>query len=447
MNILFIAYGGIRTNSLNHIDVFARMLSARGHGCVVAITPPPEPQEVIQAPHYTLCAHTDLSDDTIRFSDGRPADLIHAWTPRIAVLRSLLACQRRLARPARVLVHLEDNERFLLARTAGASFEEVAQWSERRLRPLMRKGLSHPRRHRLLLASADLITGITPSLAEFAPQGTPFELLPPGLDLELFRPHGPDNSLRAELGIKPDERVLVYPGGANLTNADELRTLYAAVVLLNQRGIPAKLVRTGPPTPWFTQSLSDAERAVAIELGFVERHRIPGLLNLADVLVQPGRTGPFNDYRLPSKLPEFLASGRPVVLPATNIALSMKDGRDALFLHEGTPEEMAACCEQILRDPDLAATLGAAGRRFAETHFDAVENTTRLETLYRQTLQRPAAADWSRLRTRLHDEADLFPLASGRSSPDDILLLAGRQRRHGLRSLVRRFLPTPRSTA
>lgn len=445
MNILFILYGGLTANSLNHAVGFAGELTRLGHACALALKL--SPNETANGIALPVWPHSETANHVHPFPDDRPADIIHLWTPRPPCLDCLLAYLRTTAFSGRVLVHLEDNERFLLARTASASFEEVAQWSERRLRPLMRKGLSHPRRHQLLLAAADLITGITPSLAEFAPQGTPFELLPPGLDLELFRPHAPDKALRAELGIKPDERVLVYPGGANLTNADELRTLYATVVLLNQRGVPTKLVRTGPPTPWFTQSLSDAERAVAIELGFVERHRIPGLLNLADVLVQPGRTGPFNDYRLPSKLPEFLASGRPVVLPATNIALSMKDGRDALFLHEGAPEEMAARCEQILRDPDLAAALGAAGRRFAETHFDAVENTARLETLYRQTLQRPAAADWSRLRTHLHDEADLFPLASGRSSPDDILLLATRQRRHGLRSLVRRFLPTPRSTA
>ena len=44
--------------------------------------------------------------------------------------------------------------------------------------------------------------------------------------------------------------------------------------------------------------------------GFVPKARLPRLLALADVLVQPGRAGAFNDYRLPSKLPEFLAAKR-----------------------------------------------------------------------------------------------------------------------------------------
>ena len=441
MNILFLCYGGFACNSLNHIAEFARQLDRRGHACVIALS------ERNPTPSGNTVSHDYLAVAPVRFPDGRPADLIHAWTPRVAVLRSLLACQRQLPRPARVIVHLEDNERFIIAQTAGAPFDEVIQWNEPRLRPLIRKGLAHPRRHQLMLASSDLITGITPSLAEFAPQGTPFEPLPPGLDLELFSPRARDQALRAELELKPDERVIVYPGGANLTNADELRTLYAAVVLLNQRGIPAKLVRTGPPTPWFTQSLSDTERSVAIELGFVDRTRIPGLLNLADVLVQPGRTGPFNDYRLPSKIPEFLASGRPVILPATNIAHLMQDGREALFLHTGTAEEISVCCERIFSDPVLAADLCAAGRRFAEIHFDVESNTARLEKLYLQVMSQPPAADWGRLRTRFHDEADLFPLLVKRPLPPEILRMAKQRRTQRLIArTLGRLLPTHRAS-
>ena len=55
-------------------------------------------------------------------------------------------------------------------------------------------------------------------------------------------------------------------------------------------------------------------------------HLSPQLLVAADILVQPdGSPGPFNDYRFPSKLPDFFASGRPVVLPKTNIGLYLSE--------------------------------------------------------------------------------------------------------------------------
>ena len=78
-----------------------------------------------------------------------------------------------------------------------------------------------------------------------------------------------------------------------------------------------------------------------IELGWVARRHIPELLAAADVLVQPGRPDDFNDYRFPSKVPEFLASGRPVVLPRTNIGLHLRDRREALLLDLGSAAEIA----------------------------------------------------------------------------------------------------------
>jgi glycosyltransferase involved in cell wall biosynthesis len=437
VNILFICYGGHTSNSFNHITGFARELEQLGHCCVTAL-PTPEPGP---ADHWIT--HAELIARPSCFPDGRSADLIHAWTPRIAVLRCLLACQRRVARPARVAVHLEDNERHLLAHTTGAPFDSLLDWPEQRLRPFLRKGLAHPSRHQLLLGVADLITGIIPSLVELSPPGAPFAAVRPGVDLQMFSPRPPDPALRSQLGVRTDERVIVYPGGANLTNADELRTLYAAVVLLNRAGSPTRLIRTGPAAPWFVARLSPEERACALELGFVSRDRLPGLLALADVLVQPGRADAFNDYRLPSKLAEFLASGRPAILPPTNLAHAMQDGREALFLRDGSPEDIQVRCLQVFANPQLAAGIGAAGRRFAESYFDPRANTAALSRLYEETLARPATADWTRLRTRFSDEADLFPLSIPRPLPPALLLLAKKRRARRLivRMLGRLFPP------
>jgi glycosyltransferase involved in cell wall biosynthesis len=323
---------------------------------------------------------------------------------------------------------MEDNERHLLSHTASTAFDQLSLWADRKLKPLIKKGLAHPVRHQLLLAASDLVTGIVPKLSEHTPSETPFKVLYPGLDLTNFKPLTADPIFRQKITHQSSARLIVYPGGSNLTNAAELRTLYKAVALLNQRGIPVKLVRTGPPTPWFTASLGSDEKQHAFELGFIDRDQIPKLLALADVLVQPGCCGPFNDYRLPSKIPEFLASGRPVILPATNIALSMRDGHEALFLHDGSPEEIANSCVRIFNNPVLATQLGTNGRTFAKTHFDIEKNGKCLESLYQEVLSRPAAANWSILKKKGAEECDLFPLASGRATPHDIRTLAHRRR-------------------
>ena len=444
MNILFITYGDFRSNSLNHIAVFAEGLTALGHACCVAVPQGLAERSLIPQGGFTARLHSDLLTAHSPFPDGRHADIIHAWTPRNWVIETLLSYQRSIASPARVIVHLEDNEQHLLESTAGVPFDDLLKWSDRRLGKLLKKGLVHPVRHHLLLAVADMVTVITPELAEFVPDGSLVSSLHPGIDRVFFHPTGINHDLLKRFGLSPNDRVIVYPGGANLTNADELRSLYTAVALLNKGGQSVKLLRTGPPTPWFAATLTSEERACSLELGFVERAMIPQLLSLADVLVQPGRLGPFNDYRLPSKIPEFLASGRPVVLPATNIALEMCEGQESLFLKDGTVEEIAHCCERIFNDPSLAKSLGIAGRAFAEKHFDDAVNCRRLEALYKEVLARPPAADWSRIRRWGHDEADLFPLASGRVTPENILELAQRRRnrwQHQLGAWARLFRP------
>ena len=94
-----------------------------------------------------------------------------------------------------------------------------------------------------------------------------------------------------------------------------------------------------------------------------------------------GRAGPFNDYRFPSKLPEFLATGRPVVLPATNLGRFLDDGEECLLLRRGDALEIAAAVERLLDDDELRARLGRGGRAFAERNFSWPASARKLAAL------------------------------------------------------------------
>ncbi len=113
-------------------------------------------------------------------------------------------------------------------------------------------------------------------------------------------------------------------------------SLYLAVKLLQRRGRPVQLVRLGDTEfggvdPRAFGALRDG----VFELGPIPWREIPGYLALADAFVQPGAPDDFNRYRLPSKLPEFLAMGRPVILPHCNIGHDLTHGENALLLEEG----------------------------------------------------------------------------------------------------------------
>jgi hypothetical protein len=123
-----------------------------------------------------------------------------------------------------------------------------------------------------------------------------------------------------------------------------------------------------------------------VDLGLLPRGDVRAVLAATDILVQPGRPDSFNDYRFPSKLPEFFASGKPVVLPHTNLGLAVRDGSEALLLDSGDAIEIAQKVELLMDDPALASRLGAAGKDFAIQRLSWRKNVAPLPDFYAHIL-------------------------------------------------------------
>jgi len=392
VNLLFVNYGDFTSNSVNHLAGFTAALTAAGHDCVVAVPGNLDSLSVVPHPRFRAATYDQLLAEPAAFADGRPADIIHAWTPREGVRRFVLAYRHLAA--SRVIVHLEDNEEHLLQAYMRRDLALLRDESPLDYPKALPDLLSHPVRYRNFLRVADGVTVIVDTLRTFVPAGVPVLSLPPGLDPAAFRPTAAAAGLREQMMIRPDERVIVYTGSNTFANEGEIRELFLAVQRLNAAGWPTRLVRTGFSSPDFVASLPADWPQWTIDLGFIEKGRLPGLLAIADVLVQPGVPGAFNDYRLPSKLPEFLASGRPVVTVASNLGLQLEDGVNALVLPVADAAAIADACIRVFSDEALGRRLGEGGAAFARQHFDLAAVTSRLAAFYDETLARPAPAWW-----------------------------------------------------
>ena len=236
------------------------------------------------------------------------------------------------AEGARLVIHLEDNEEALLESSFQKPMRQLRVMDRATLDAVVPPHLCDPHHYREFLAGADGVTLLIDRLGEFVPEPVPRQVFWPAADPGLFIPRPPDPEERTRLGIRPEEAVFVYTGNVHQSNAREVRSLYLAVALLNREGCPARLVRTGEDWARFLGEDASWTREFVIHLGRQPRERLPGLLALADILVQPGRPDAFNDYRFPSKIPEFFAMGRPLILPATNVGLCLEHGRHAWVL-------------------------------------------------------------------------------------------------------------------
>ena len=384
VNVLFVNYHDFTSNSAVHICNLARELSEVGVGCAVAVPAHPETIELLGDYRLETLDFRGARNGGPHFPDGGPPTLIHAWTPREAVRALTEELSGRYGCP--YIVHLEDNEDAITADRLGLRIEELRSVPVGKLDAAIPASLSHPVRMRRLLRGAAGLTVIIDSLLEFRADGVPAEVVWPAYEEELFTGEPGEPELRRSLGIADEEAVVVYAGNAHSSNAAEMRSLYLAVAAVNRNGRPLKLIRLGRDFVRFLEpELRPVERHV-VQLPLQPRSEVPRYLRLADVLVQPGRAGTFNDYRFPSKLPEFLATGRPVVLPATNLGRFLEDGEDCVLLHRGDALEIAQAVEAILDDDELRARLGGRARAFAEQNFSWQASAGRLLALYELAL-------------------------------------------------------------
>ena len=388
MNILFANYGDCTSNSLNHIGAFANQLTRLGHACIVAVPDHPETKDVLPDALYRVATFTEVLREPRAFPNRQGADVVHAWTPRENVRQ--FAMTYLAGQPAaRLLVHLEDNEAHLTDAFLKRGNVAAADLSEFELAARLPSNLSVPLRARHFLTVAHGVTHITERLRELIPPGPETHLLLPGLAESAAVTAAEIGTERLQIGLAATEKLVVYTGSTTFANLPDVKCLTLAVRLLNESGGATRLVRTGHHPAEYQKILAEVGGDFVTDLGFVAKSRLPRLLAAADVLVQPGATDKFNDYRLPSKLPEFLWSGRPTVLPATNIGMLIRDGREGLLLRNAAPEEIARRCREVFADPELAAGLSKGAHSFARLHFDLIANTSGLLEFYKRLSAAP----------------------------------------------------------
>ena len=82
MNLLFVNYGEWDNNSGLQIQSLARAITPLGYDIRVVVPKIREESPAADAPGALPVHHREVLKHGAGFRDGRPADIIHAWTPR-----------------------------------------------------------------------------------------------------------------------------------------------------------------------------------------------------------------------------------------------------------------------------------------------------------------------------------------------------------------------------
>ena len=200
-------------------------------------------------------------------------------------------------------------------------------------------------------------------------------LLPNWVDLDQIRPQlgaaRLRNTYRQELGIGPDQLVLMYSGSMNKKQGLDL-LVDAIRQLADLPQLVWLLAGEGPTKPDLVRSTEGFSQVMHLPLQPAER--MDDWLNAADIHLLPQKAGAA-DLVLPSKLLGMLASGRPVVATSTPgselAALATEAGACTT---PGDADAFADALRHLIAHPGQRLMAGRRARKLAEVRFgkDAV---------------------------------------------------------------------------
>lgn len=207
-------------------------------------------------------------------------------------------------------------------------------------------------------------------------QGTPNEkvcTIPPGVDLDLFRPHDRDES-RFKLDLPPNQPIVLFVGRVDpikgidtlLTAAERLRDnaeLTSPPMILFVGG---DLDAAGQPTgPLAAVAAEARSRDVADRFHFVgsqPQDQLPLFYSAADLVVVPSRYESFGLVAI-----ESMACGTPVVASRVGgLTYTIEEGASGLLVPPSDPEALADALSLLLLDTGCRRALASGALNAAE---------------------------------------------------------------------------------
>ncbi len=213
----------------------------------------------------------------------------------------------------------------------------------------------------LLVANTDLEAKQLINLYDADPARV--EVIHPGVDLEMFRPHDRGH-VRRVLGLPADATVLMFAGRIQPLKAPDVLLRAVAVLLARDPSLRPGLVVPivgGPSGSGLDHPESLAQLATALGLADVVRFVPPvdqatlaDWYAAADLVAVPSYNESFGLVAV-----EAQAVGTPVVAAAVGgLTTVVADGRSGVLVEGHDPGVWAEAVHRLVRDPALRARLG-----------------------------------------------------------------------------------------
>lgn len=190
-----------------------------------------------------------------------------------------------------------------------------------------------------------------------------------GVDLRDFETTAPIEQTRASLSVQGGLPLLTFVGSLMIEGHSRgIPEMLVALEMLRKRGLDFRaVIAGGPPEAADRQRalLSDGLKPMVNFLGIISRLQVPSLLAASDVLLFPAPDShhPFFLHSFsPLQLFEYLASGRPAVVPDLPPLRDIADDSMVTFYASGNSEALAKSIRTVLDDRETASKKAGLAR-------------------------------------------------------------------------------------
>ncbi|MDO8430304.1 MAG: glycosyltransferase family 4 protein [bacterium] len=206
-----------------------------------------------------------------------------------------------------------------------------------------------------IIKNADYIQVISNYLKEFVKKRgaeSPIEVIPNGVDLELFSTKYSNAELKAireNLGLK-DEYVVITTSRLVYKNAVDVLIEAIAICKSKMLNIKCLVIGGGPEKDKLKSQCKKLKvDNDVIFLGQIPQRDLPLYLKVSDLFARPSRS-----EGLGSSFLEAMAAGIPVIgTPVGGIVDFLKDGETGFYVKVNDPKDLADKISKALRDPEL----------------------------------------------------------------------------------------------
>ena len=236
--------------------------------------------------------------------------------------------------------------------------------------------------------NVDRILTLSPTMSEYVigmgADRSRVDVLPLGVDTNMFHPNLDSLDLKDQLGLDYEDKVILFMGTLfEFSGVDSYLKQFQSVVT---EFPTAKLliVGGGPLLPNLRKLVTDLGLSRSVLLtGFQPFQMMPLYINLADICINPFVINETTRDIMPSKIIQYLACGKPVILTPLPGTVCILPGLGQGVVYSEI-DDLARTTIEMLGDIERTRVIGRNGSQFIKQNHDEQVIARKLDIILNQ---------------------------------------------------------------